>query len=368
MAKKFLDEQGLTTLWGLIKDKLSAEVGDVKDYVDSEIGDIQDAFENGGVKNPYALTFKNSESGLNNITYDGSEAKEINLSASALGAVDASRTASYDGGVQGGTTIENTGASFSVRTSKNGDNTTTFMIDKDGAYINNQQIVTQDWAENNFPKLDENDLIPTSFLPSYVDDVVEYSSKTAFPTTGETGKIYVAKDTNIVYRWSGSTYVEISSSLALGETSSTAYAGDKGKANATNIAILQGYFSSGIAKQAAKVTNALTFSKTGNGADSGTTYNGSAAKTISYNSIGAVPVTTSGTDAQANITNASGEVTITSAENGISVVAAGVGLFSSTQDGMNVFNINENGIFMNNNNVLDESMALTATEIQNICK
>jgi hypothetical protein len=71
--------------------------------------------------------------------------------------------------------------------------------------------------------------VPASELPSYVDDVLEYANLAAFPATGETCKIYVALDTNKTYRWSGTTYVEISESLALGETSSTAYAGDKGK-------------------------------------------------------------------------------------------------------------------------------------------
>lgn len=72
-------------------------------------------------------------------------------------------------------------------------------------------------------------VINASNLPSYVDDVLEYENKTSFPTTGEAGKIYVDKDTNLTYRWSGTAYVEISPSLALGETSSTAFAGDKGK-------------------------------------------------------------------------------------------------------------------------------------------
>lgn len=71
--------------------------------------------------------------------------------------------------------------------------------------------------------------IPTSQLPAYVDDVLEYANLAAFPATGETGKIYVALDTNLTYRWSGTAYVEISKSLALGETSSTAYRGDRGK-------------------------------------------------------------------------------------------------------------------------------------------
>lgn len=71
--------------------------------------------------------------------------------------------------------------------------------------------------------------IPASQLPSYVDDVLEYESQTKFPATGETGKIYIDTTTNITYRWGGKSYVPIGSDLALGETSSTAYPGDKGK-------------------------------------------------------------------------------------------------------------------------------------------
>lgn len=82
---------------------------------------------------------------------------------------------------------------------------------------------------NGVAGLDENGRVPSSQLPSYVDDVLEFGGKSAFPEAGETGKIYVALDTNLTYRWSGTAYVEISPSLALGETNSTAYAGDKGK-------------------------------------------------------------------------------------------------------------------------------------------
>ena len=72
-------------------------------------------------------------------------------------------------------------------------------------------------------------LIPTENLPGYVDDVVEYDSQSAFPKPGEAGKIYVATDTNRTYRWGGTEYVEISASLALGTTSSTAFRGDYGQ-------------------------------------------------------------------------------------------------------------------------------------------
>lgn len=71
--------------------------------------------------------------------------------------------------------------------------------------------------------------IPSSQLPSFVDDVLEFAAMVNFPETGESGKIYVDQETNKTYRWGGSSYVEISESLALGETASTAYRGDHGK-------------------------------------------------------------------------------------------------------------------------------------------
>lgn len=84
-------------------------------------------------------------------------------------------------------------------------------------------------AKSGLAELDANGYVPSSQLPSYVDDVLEYSAKSGFPTTGATGKIYVDLSNGKIYRWSGSAYVEISASLALGETSSTAYRGDRGK-------------------------------------------------------------------------------------------------------------------------------------------
>ena len=102
-------------------------------------------------------------------------------------------------------------------------------------YVNKNLI----GANSGVASLGADGKVPSAQLPSYVDDVVEYDTKTAFPQTGESGKIYISKNDNKTYRWSGTTYIEISSSLALGETSSTAYAGNKGKANADAIAALQ---------------------------------------------------------------------------------------------------------------------------------
>lgn len=94
-------------------------------------------------------------------------------------------------------------------------------------------------AKSGLAELDANGKVPAAQLPSYVDDVIEaYKSGADFyeddahtaakKITGETGKIYVDLHTNVTYRWSGTAYVEISASLALGETASTAYRGDRG--------------------------------------------------------------------------------------------------------------------------------------------
>ena len=102
-----------------------------------------------------------------------------------------------------------------------------------------QEKRTEMGVANGVATLGADGKVPSNELPSYVDDVLEYDSKTAFPSSGETGKIYVSKDTNLTYRWSGTAYVEISPSLALGETSSTAYAGDKGKALAERVTAVE---------------------------------------------------------------------------------------------------------------------------------
>lgn len=96
-------------------------------------------------------------------------------------------------------------------------------------------------SANGVAELDANGKVPSSQLPSYVDDVIEGYYKTAdgkfyeestYETeiTPEASKIYIDLLTDTTYRWGGSVYVTIGSSLALGETSSTAYRGDRGKA------------------------------------------------------------------------------------------------------------------------------------------
>ena len=90
----------------------------------------------------------------------------------------------------------------------------------------------QKGAPGGVAELDQNGMVPSHQLPSYVDDVKTYSSVSVFPVIGEDDKIYIDKSTNKQYRWSGDAevgYVPIASSIALGETAQTAYRGDRGK-------------------------------------------------------------------------------------------------------------------------------------------
>lgn len=95
--------------------------------------------------------------------------------------------------------------------------------------------LTQKGVANGVATLDNNGIIPNTQLPSFVDDVLEFSTLSNFPTTGETGKIYVAQNTNKAYRWSGSAYVEIAQGIALGtgtpqDVKASATAGTSGAA------------------------------------------------------------------------------------------------------------------------------------------
>lgn len=91
---------------------------------------------------------------------------------------------------------------------------------------------------NGVAELDSTGKVPANQLPSFVDDVIEgylnagklYKEEAhTSQINGEAGKIYIDLHTNKTYRWSGSAFVVISDTIALGETSTTAYRGDKGK-------------------------------------------------------------------------------------------------------------------------------------------
>ncbi len=112
------------------------------------------------------------------------------------------------------------------------------LVLADGTNIAQSTFIaaTEKGANSGVATLGADGKVPASQLPSFVDDVIEAANFAALPETGEAGKIYVTLDNGKTYRWGGTTYVEISAGLALGETQGTAYEGSKGKANADAIA------------------------------------------------------------------------------------------------------------------------------------
>ena len=74
------------------------------------------------------------------------------------------------------------------------------------------RISAQKAQPSGLATLDITGKVPASQLPSFVDDVLEFNDLASFPVTGVNGVIYVALDSNKTYRWSGSTYIEISPS------------------------------------------------------------------------------------------------------------------------------------------------------------
>lgn len=87
---------------------------------------------------------------------------------------------------------------------------------------------TEKGANNGVATLDGSGKIPAAQLPASVDEIIEAENFNDLPEDGEESKIYVTLDDNKTYRWGGSSYVEISASIALGETTGTAFDGAKG--------------------------------------------------------------------------------------------------------------------------------------------
>lgn len=151
-------------------------------------------------------------------------------------------------------------------------------------------------------------LVPASQLPSYVDDVVEGSTLAAFPALGEVSKIYVALDTNLSYRWSGSIYI------AMGGTTTDAGVLVSGTLDAARLPTLTG---DDVTSTAGSGT--LVLSTTGVAAG---TYQNVTVDTKGRVSAGTNPTTLSGygiTDAQVALVSGTTIKTI----NGASVLGSG---------------------------------------------
>ena len=182
-------------------------------------------------------------------------------------------------------------------------NNTTGVFTYTGPSFSGLEVTSAKNQNNGYAGLDAAGKVASAQLPSYVDDVVEAANYAALPVTGETSKIYVALDLNKIYRWSGSTYVEIAASPG---TTDNVPEGTTNK-----------YFSNTLARGAISATGSLSYN--------------SSTGVISYTaptafdpaSPGAIGGTTASTGAFTNL-SATGTTTLATSLNGVIKTASGV--------------------------------------------
>lgn len=110
-----------------------------------------------------------------------------------LGSVD--NTTDSEKSVKYATTAGNVNGTVAISHGGTGATTASTALSNLGAMASNLK-----GAANGVAELDANGKVPSSQLPSYVDDVLEFAGKANFPASGETGKIYTDTDTNLTYR------------------------------------------------------------------------------------------------------------------------------------------------------------------------
>lgn len=173
-------------------------------------------------------------------------------------------------------------------------------------------------VSGNLPASRISGTIAAANLPSYVDDVLEYASLSNFPTTGESGKIYTALDTNKVYRWSGNAYVVISETVALGTTHSSAGYGDESRAAYNHSTTTSGNphhvtktdVGLGNVDNTADSAKSVKYATSAGSADSVAWSNVSGRPTIPSVGNGTVTITQNGTNKGSFTLNQSGNATI----------------------------------------------------------
>lgn len=112
-----------------------------------------------------------------------------------------------------------------------------------------QDFINSKGSANGIASLDEQGVVPSAQLPSYVDDVIDVyatydksaegvlsniqlfsNQEKTTPITPESGKIYIDVEGNYQFRWTGTQYATVGAPTVLGEVTGTAYDGGKGKA------------------------------------------------------------------------------------------------------------------------------------------
>lgn len=158
------------------------------------------------LNNPHATT--KAQVGLGNV--DNTSDLNKPVSTATQSALNLKYDASNPNGYETPTQLNARDTANRSRANHTGTQTASTISDFSSAV--NAIITALKGVANGLVPLDGTVKIPAIYLPSFVDDVLEYANLASFPVTGETGKMYVDLATNKAYRWSGTVYVEISAS------------------------------------------------------------------------------------------------------------------------------------------------------------
>ncbi|MGT2460054.1 carbohydrate-binding protein [Cupriavidus basilensis] len=150
-------------------------------------------------------------SSVNGIAPDGAGNVEIPAATGGAAGLMPAADKGKLNGIAAGATVNATDSELRDRATHTGAQAIGTVTGLQGA-LDAKLAAADKGAAGGVAPLDGNALIPAAYLPSFVDDVLEYANLAAFPAAGESGKIYLALDTNKTYRWSGSAYIEISAS------------------------------------------------------------------------------------------------------------------------------------------------------------
>ena len=151
-------------------------------------------------------------SGNNTITLVDAEAKKVgepitinDASSAQSGLMSATDKAKFDSffgsGTGEGVNLDAIWNTIGTKKSDSGVQATTLWGGIDEVQDELNTFKNEKGKNGGLAPLDETGVIPSKHLPSYVDDVKEFSSLSAFPEKGESGKIYITADTNLIYRW-----------------------------------------------------------------------------------------------------------------------------------------------------------------------
>jgi hypothetical protein len=194
------------------KDKLAAiEANATADQTAAEIKSLYES-----VANAYSNTEKTKLAGIEEAATADQTAAEIKSLYESVANPYSDADLAKLAAIESGATADQTAAEIKSLY----ESVANPFTDAEQTLVANAIQNTEKGTANGVAMLDGSGLVPSSQLPSYVDDVVEYADFASLPATGEGGKIYIALDTGATYRWGGSSYIQTNSDLSAAEIKS----------------------------------------------------------------------------------------------------------------------------------------------------